>query len=180
MSAAVTPSQTIGPFFSGILDERLQTLTGVSTPGERLRLEGTVSDGEGRPVADAMSEIWQADAYGRYGQGGFGFGRAGTDEGGAFWFETVRPGRVPHPTGGLQAQHFSVTLFARGLLNHVCSRLYLEDDRDLETDPVLRQIPPERRATLLARRVAGEGRAVYRAAILLQGGPRSETVFFAL
>lgn len=186
----LTPSQTVGPFFhGGLLSAPLNVLATPQTPGERIRIEGRILDGDRAPVPDAMVEVWQADAAGRYrhpldagaaaaADGFTGFGRCGTDEAGAFWFETIRPGRVPAPGAGLQAPHLNVAVFARGLLDHLVTRLYFEDEAANATDPVLALVPPGRRGTLLARRVAADGRTVYRFDIILQG--EGETVFFEL
>jgi protocatechuate 3,4-dioxygenase, alpha subunit len=214
----LTPSQTVGPFFHyALLREGQHVLAGAESQGQRIRVEGQVFDGDGTPVPDAMIEIWQANAHGRYHHPAdqralpldpafTGFGRCGTDDSGRYWFETVKPGPVPFDTfdssgerGGepqqQQAPHILVTVFGRGLLNHLVTRLYFEDDPATQTDPVLQRVPPERRATLIARRVApvapqdgrrssaagaagaaGAVEAVYRLDIVLQG--EGETVFF--
>lgn len=186
MTAPLTPPQTIGPFFHGLLREEQQALAGPQTPGERIRIEGVVFDGNRDPVPDAAVEIWQADAEGRYrhpadrpaGEDGFtGFGRCGTDDGGRYWFETIRPGPVPGPDGH-QAPHINVAVFARGLLHHLCTRLYFEGDAANGADPVLSRIPEPRRATLIARRSDASGKTVYRFDVILQGD--GETVFFDL
>ena len=184
----ISPSQTVGPFFAfgltpadydfrGIFSNDL-TAEGVT--GERIRLDGTIVDGDGAPVADAMIEIWQADAQGRYPTGGDrantafkGFGRAETKEG-RFSFTTVKPGPVPGPKGSTQAPHLNVTIFARGLLTHLTTRIYFEGEPANAGDPILALVPENRRETLIAQRT-GEG--TYSIAIRLQGG--NETVFFA-
>src|SRR5207247_4907597 len=138
-----------------------------------------------------MVEIWQAKARGRYNQPAdqglaeldssfLGFGRSGTEEDGSYWFETVRPGPVPFDAERqrLQAPHICVTVFARGLLNHVVTRLYFEDEPTNTGDPVLQSVPNDRRATLVARRAPGTTAAVYRFDIVLQGA--GETAFFNL
>jgi protocatechuate 3,4-dioxygenase alpha subunit len=186
----LTPSQTVGPFFhGGLLREGLNVLTSPQTQGERIRIEGHVYDGDRAPVPDAVVEIWQANAAGRYhhpaDRGSIpldpaftGFGRCGTDEAGRFWFETVKPGRVPLQGAALQAPHICVAVFARGLLDHLATRLYFEDERANDDDPVLRRVPEDRRATLLARRLPVDGKVVYRFDVVLQGD--GETVFFEL
>ena len=203
----LTGSQTVGPFFSPALlreDARRNVLTKPETAGERIRIEGRVLDGDGVPVPDAMVEIWQANAHGRYNHPAdsgpapldpsfLGFGRSGTEDDGRYWFETVKPGAVPFsaPTRPAsreengerwQAPHICVTVFSRGLLNHVVTRLYFEDEASNAGDPVLARVPADRRATLLARRVAGResesAPAVYRFDIVLQGA--NETAFFNL
>jgi len=139
------------------------------------------------PIPDAMIEIWQANAHGRYNhpadQGPaaldpsfLGFGRSGTDEDGTYWFETVKPGRVPFDGKRLQAPHICVTIFARGLLNHLVTRVYFADDPANALDPVLASVPSDRRATLLAHREPNEGDGRYHFDIMLQGA--NETVFF--
>ncbi len=157
----LTSSQTVGPFFAPALlreDARRNVLTQPETAGERIRLEGRVLDGEGMPIPDALVEIWQANAHGRYhhptDQGPapldasfLGFGRSGTAEDGSYWFETIKPGSVPFEGARLQAPHICVTVFARGLLNHLVTRLYFEDEPSNSSDPVLQCVPAERRAT---------------------------------
>ncbi|HEY3079126.1 MAG TPA: protocatechuate 3,4-dioxygenase subunit alpha [Chloroflexota bacterium] len=187
----VTPSQTVGPFFEpALLRDRRAVLAGPGTEGERIRVEGRVLDGEGAPVPDALVEIWQANAHGRYHHPAdgrdlpldaafAGFGRAGTDDDGRFLFETVRPGPVPFDDAVAQAPHLCVTVFARGLLNHLSTRLYFADDPRTADDPVLQRVPPARRPTLLARRDDAGGSVVYRWDVVLQGDPETETVFFA-
>ncbi|MFN8058970.1 MAG: protocatechuate 3,4-dioxygenase subunit alpha [Vicinamibacterales bacterium] len=178
----LTPSQTVGPFFADALlrpGAVRATLVGADTPGERIRLAGRVVDGHGVGVPDAMVEIWQADADGRYAARPatfLGFGRVGTDEAGAYGFETIRPGRVTDAGAVAQAPHVSVAIFARGLLNHLYTRVYFADDPPTEDEPVWCHVPPSRRGTLLAARGGGEP-PVYTFDIVLQGA--DETVFFA-
>lgn len=189
-----TPAQTLGPFFrQGLVrtrsvfatealcgDERdvfHQYLANDSTPGERLRIEGVVYDGLQQPIPDAMVEIWQADAAGRYAHplaaqslpaagGGatpaavqglapfLGFGRAPTDDAGRYFFETIKPGVVPGPGGSVQAPHINLVLGARGMSRFAFTRIYFAADPELADDPVLGRVPVERRRTLLARRRA--------------------------
>lgn len=193
-----TPSQTVGPFFAygltpaqyGYPFKSLVTpsLAGDATEGERMRLIGRVLDGEGKPVNDAMVEIWQANAQGRYrdqppkGSGDnmidrdfTGFGRAGTgtDPEARFIFDTVKPGAP----GDGQAPHLNVILTMRGLLNHLYTRIYFDDEADANArDPVLARVPENRRNTLLARRTPSSGGVVYHIDICMQGP--NETVFF--
>ncbi len=183
-----TPSQTIGPFFhGGLLREGINVLVPPQTQGERIRIDGHVYDGNRASVSDAMVEIWQANPRGRYNSPAdhrpiphdsafIGFGRSGTDEAGYYWFETVKPGPVTFEGEVLQAPHIDVAVFARGLLDSLLTRLYFEDEDANHTDPVLRRVPENRRATLLARRLPGGRMAVYRFDIILQGD--DETVFF--
>lgn len=185
---ALTPSQTVGPFFhGGLLREGLNVLVTPEAAGERIRIEGVVYDGDRAPVSDAMVEIWQANARGRYRHPAdqrpipldpafVGFGRAGTDEAGYFWFETVKPGRVPFDRETDQASHINVAVSARGLLDHLYTRLYFADEPGNRTDPVLQRVPEDRRPTLLARRARIDGTVVYRFDIVLQG--EDETAFF--
>ena len=188
----LTSSQTVGPFFAPALlrsDTVRNVLTQPGTAGERIRIEGRVLDGDGLPVPDAMVEIWQANAHGRYNHSAdqgpayldpafLGFGRSGTAEDGSYWFETIKPGRVPFYHEQFQAPHICVTVFSRGLLNHLITRLYFEDEQTNAEDPILRCVPDERRSTLLARRETVEGTIVYRFDIVLQGA--GETAFFNL
>jgi protocatechuate 3,4-dioxygenase, alpha subunit len=190
---ALTPSQTVGPFFhDAMLREAMNVLAGPAATGDRIRIEGTVYDGDGAPVPDAIIELWQANSHGRYQHPSddrplpldpdfTGFGRAGTDQNGRFWFETVKPGAAPFDAATMQAPHISVTVFARGLLNHLTTRLYFAGDPANDTDPILQRVPADRRATLLARPTTTAGQTVYRFDIVLQGeGERAdgETVFF--
>ena len=145
-------------------------------------------DGDGQPVPDAMIEIWQANAYGRYNHQDdkqekpldpafMGWGRSGTDKTGLYWFETVKPGPVPGPDESVQAPHINVTVFARGMLVHAFTRIYFGDETVNETDPILSSIKNRaRRKTLIANREDKNGKAVYRFDIRLQG--ENETVFF--
>ena len=196
-----TPSQTIGPFFAysltpaqyGYPFKSLLTsdLALELTEGEHIRLIGQVLDGEGKPVNDALVEIWQANAHGfigrpvpghpadsggdnRYDPNFSGFGRCGTgtDPAARFVFDTIKPGMI----GNGQAPHLNVVLTMRGLLNHLFTRIYFNDEMAANAeDPVLAQVPTERRATLIAQcDPAAEG--VYHFDIHMQG-PK-ETVFF--
>ena len=140
--------------------------------GEPIEIIGRVLDGAGAIVPDALIEIWQADAEGRYDGAFAGFGRAPTDEAGVFHFRTIRPGLVPRPGNGLQAPHIAIGVLGRGLLKRLVTRLYFADAPQNASDPILDLVPPERRATLIAQR---DG-AVWRFDIVLSG-PR-ETVFF--
>ena len=189
-----TPSQTIGPFFAyGLTPEQYgyayspiagADLTAPAVEGERIRLEGRVLDGNGDPIGDAMIEIWQADAQGRYAHpadprgsntGFRGFGRCGTgtDPASRFIFQTVKPGSVD----GTQAPHINVILFMRGLLLHSFTRLYFDDEGQANAaDPVLRSVSDERRGTLIARREPAVAEPLYHFDIHMQGD--RETVFF--
>ena len=185
----LTGSQTVGPFFAPcLLREGMlrQVLASAQTAGDPIRLEGRVLDGDGLLVPDALVEIWQADASGHYTHSldnglenaGFnGFGRSDTG-GGGYWFETIKPGAVPFEGDRFQEPHLCVTIFARGLLNHLVTRLYFEDEAANAGDPVLLRVPEERRATLLARREIREGKTVYHLDFILQGP--GETAFFNL
>ena len=181
----LTPSQTIGPFFAYALTPRAyggkelatEQVAAEGVAGERIRIEGVVYDGDGVPVRDAMLETWQADAEGRFnaaGNAGFtGFGRAETSAEGAYFIETVRPGALPGANGAMQAPHLTVSVFARGLLIRLATRIYFDDESGNAGDPVLALVPEERLTTLIARRGAD---GVYRFDIRLQG--EGETVFF--
>jgi protocatechuate 3,4-dioxygenase, alpha subunit len=191
----ITPSQTVGPYFkygltpNGDYDWNDAFTGNLNTPdasGERIRVEGRVFDGEGQPVSDAMLEVWQADAQGRFADpqdkralpnAKFrGFGRCGTDANGAYVFDTIKPGSVPDPDGEPQAPHILLAVFARGMLRHFYTRIYFSDEAANAGDPVLALVPADRRATLIATREGGNGNAVYRLDLRLQGD--GETVFF--
>jgi protocatechuate 3,4-dioxygenase alpha subunit len=206
-----TPWQTVGPYFhyglpwKGGADLVGQSDIGarpdlfpeehyvlnLSSPkgevaGERIELTGVVYDAAGAVVPDAMIEIWQANAAGRYAsldddrtdlpldEGFIGFGRASTSKEGVYRFLTIRPGRVPGPGNQMQAPHIAVGVFGRGLIKRLVTRVYFEDEAANAEDPILELVPPERRHTLIATR---EGSA-WRLDIRLQG--EDETVFFDL
>jgi protocatechuate 3,4-dioxygenase alpha subunit len=192
--AGITPSATVGPFFLyGLIPSTVGGTDIVSndlvTPdvsGERIRLTGRVFDGDGAPVPDALIEIWQADAAGRYASpvdaralpnAAFkGFGRAATNEAGEYGFRTIRPGPVPGPNGQQQAPHILMNVFARGVLKQMVTRIYFSDEPANAADPVLALVPADRRATLIAVRQNEAGESGYRLDIHLQG--ERETVFF--
>lgn len=185
MSHGLTPSQTVGPFYWGTLVGTCRAeLAPPGVAGERIELALSLHDVAGAIVPDGLLEIWQANSHGRYNHpddrrnlpldAGFeGFGRASTDPEGVARFATVRPGRVPWPQGGLQAAHVNVSVFARGVLNRLATRLYFDGDPALAEDPVLELVEPARRSTLIAKR---DGNGVWHLPIHL-GGPQ-ETVFF--
>jgi protocatechuate 3,4-dioxygenase alpha subunit len=184
MSHIPTASQTVGPFFNFALttDASFGVLAREGAAGERIRLAFRVLDGNGAPIAgDSMIELWQADARGRYphpldphgtdADPHFaGFGRLETDANGECVFETVKPGCV-----GQQAPHINVTIFARGLLKHLHTRVYFDGDPANTSDAVLALTPEDRRATLIAKPAAGQPCTWFHE-IRLQGD--GETVFF--
>jgi protocatechuate 3,4-dioxygenase, alpha subunit len=190
----ITPSATVGPFFLfglipstyGGQDIITNNLVTPDVSGEKIRIEGRVLDGDGAPIPDAMLEIWQADAAGRYAHptdqralpnAAFkGFGRSQTDEAGRYSFDTIKPGAVPGPNGRMQAPHIAVNLFSRGVLKQMVTRIYFSDEEANASDPILGLVPEGRRATLTARREQQAGAAVYRFDFKLQGD--DETVFF--
>jgi len=181
----LTPSQTVGPFLSIALrwpDGPYVVPEG--TPGA-VWLRGRVLDGAGVAVTDALVETWQADPAGRFDhpddprgatapavEGFRGFGRSETLDG-EFAVLTLKPGRVPDGQGGLQAPHLDVSVFARGLLDRVVTRVCFADEAAANAqDAVLQSLPPASRDTLLAH-AAADG---YRFDVVLQG--EGETVFF--
>jgi protocatechuate 3,4-dioxygenase, alpha subunit len=186
MALQLTPSQTVGPYFAiGLTWDDGAFVVPEGTPGA-IRITGTVYDGEGEPIPDAMLESWQADPEGRYNhpddpRGGEasdfrGFARAPSNAEGTFTIHTVKPGPVPGPDGATQAPHLELSVFARGLLNRVVTRIYFADETESNAaDPILQSVPEERRGTLLAE-PAGDGS--YRFDVHLQG--EGETVFFAI
>jgi protocatechuate 3,4-dioxygenase, alpha subunit len=192
----LTGSQTVGPFFAiGLTYEhRPASLKNVlvqsQTTGQRIRIQGHVLDGERNPVADAMIEVWQANAHGRYNHPAdtrsdvpldpafTGFGRSETDDEGRYWFDTIKPGRVPGPDGQPQAPHIVVTVFARGMLNHAVTRLYFADEPSTVQDALLQRVAPERRGALVAQPHNHGGERAYQFDIVLQG--EGETPFFNL
>jgi protocatechuate 3,4-dioxygenase alpha subunit len=189
VTSGVTPFQTVGPYFAVALRTRTKSVQlGEGAAGTRIVIEGTVVDGQGAVMPDAVIEIWQADARGRYRHpedtrpqapdpAFNGYGWAHTRKDGGFTFETVKPGRVPGPVPGSdgreQAPHVLVSVMARGILNRYVTRLYFEDEPANATDPILALVPADRRQTLIASRA---GNDTYRFDIVMQG-PK-ETVFF--
>ena len=186
MSPEPTPSQTIGPFFhDAMFDEDRSELVPPDHP-QAIKIEGTIYDGAGDPVPDAMVEIWQANPAGRYDDPAddredvpfdaafSGFGRAHTVNGGRFSFTTVKPGPVPGPDSTMQAPHVMLSVFARGLLKRVVTRIYFPDEGEANAaDPILRSIEdPGLRDTLVARDRGGSLRFDVR----LQG--KDQTAFF--
>jgi len=178
-----TPAQTVGPFYGFALpyDGGAELVPGHHP--RAIRLHGTVFDGAGDPVPDAILEIWQADEAGalgsergslaRDGFGFTGFGRAAVDFGGHYTFTTVKPGPV---AGG--APYVLVTVFARGLIHHLFTRAYFPEHAGQNaTDAVLTAVPASRRSTLVcvAEETGRTGARSYRFDIRLQG--ENETVF---
>jgi protocatechuate 3,4-dioxygenase, alpha subunit len=192
MTTPPTSSQTVGPFFHlGMVYLERANFVAEGVAGERITIRGKVLDGDGQPVPDAVLEIWQSDSTGRYpselplGNSAsprfLGFGRIETDDHGEFRFTTIKPGRAPAPDGSLQAAHLVVTLFSRGLLKPLRTRLYFPDEAGNVDDVVLRQVPPARRSTLMATRAGKRGAQnvpenVFDWNIVMQGD--GETVFF--
>ena len=177
-----TPGQTVGPFFGLALPYPGDSgLVGDAHP-QAVRLHGTVYDGAGDGVPDALVELWQPDSAGRImraagslrrdGATGFtGFGRATTDADGHYVFTTVIPG-----SAGERPPFFAIIVFARGLLNRLFTRAYLPDG-DLDADPLLVTVDAARRATLVCIAESDSGQPGYRFDIHLQGP--NETVFLA-
>jgi protocatechuate 3,4-dioxygenase alpha subunit len=187
MSLQTTSSQTVGPYLHiGLTWLVTDNLVGPGVSGETVTIEGRITDGDGKPVNDALVEIWQANAHGKYAhpddpqdkplEPGFkGFGRVPTDDSGAFRFTTIKPGRVAAPGGGLQAPHINVTLFMRGMLKQLNTRIYFPADPANAEDAVLQSVPPARRETLIASPSSGRPGAL-EWNVVLQGA--GETVFF--
>lgn len=184
----LTPSQTVGPFLHiGLPWPDGPYVVPEGTSGA-IWITGTVYDGDGRPVPDALVETWQADPQGRFDHpddprgaepasvpGFRGFGRCETNGEGRYRVLTVKPGPLPSPDGGTEAPHLDITVLGRGMLDRVVTRLYFPDETDANSaDPVLTAVPDHRRSTLVA---ISEGDGL-RFDIRLQGD--GETVFFAL
>src|SRR5690242_7351156 len=162
-SPALTPSQTVGPYLSIGLLRGLAVAEVVPRADPRaIAIRGRLLDGAGAPVPDGMVETWQANAAGRYRHpaderadvpledGFLGFGRCGTDGDGAFAIVTVKPGRVPAADGTLQAPHLAVSVFARGVLKRLATRLYFPDEEQANAaDPLLARLSAAERATLV-------------------------------
>jgi protocatechuate 3,4-dioxygenase, alpha subunit len=155
-----TPGQTVGPFYGYALPYHGDNDLVPAQHPLAIRLHGTVRDGNGSPVPDALLEIWQADSQGRIPRGagslhrdGYtftGWGRAATDNTGHYSLTTLEPG----PSAEGAAPFVAMTVFARGLLNRLFTRIYLPDHDALAADRLLATLPADRRDTLLARRDA--------------------------
>jgi protocatechuate 3,4-dioxygenase alpha subunit len=199
MSLQATTSQTVGPYFQiGLSRFYIDDLTGPGIFGDVIEIVGRVFDGDGQPVPDGVIEIWQADAAGKYvhpeflqeseniqatdgqaeeqrrGQSAFrGFGRVSTQADGSFRFKTIKPGRVAAPDGTLQAPHIAVSVFARGLLRRLVTRIYFPDEESNVEDFALKLVEAGRRHTLIAKKLS-DGRLEWN--VVLQGA--EETIFF--
>jgi protocatechuate 3,4-dioxygenase alpha subunit len=196
-----TASQTAGPYvhigliphmagFDIFQNNFSNVLVNANTRGERVTIEGRVLDGTGTPVRDALIEIWQANAEGRYNhpadrqQKGLdpdfrGWGRTGAQfQTGIYTFDTVKPGPVQGRHTRVMAPHINVWIVSRGINIGLHTRLYFSDEAEANAkDPVLNLIEQEeRRNTLIAKRTTRDGKVVYLFDIVLQGD--NETVFF--
>jgi protocatechuate 3,4-dioxygenase alpha subunit len=196
-----TASQTAGPYVHiGLIPHQAgfdifqnnfgNVVAGAATKGERIVIEGRVFDGTGTPVRDALIEIWQANADGRYNHPADrqkkpldtdfrGWGRTGADfKTGVYTFETVKPGAVIGRHTRMMAPHINVWIVSRGINIGLHTRMYFSDEADANAaDPVLNLIEQEeRRQTLIAKRTSRDGKTVYLFDIVLQGD--NETVFF--
>ncbi len=186
MSLQATTWQTVGPYFRiGLEYLNTTDLAPAGTPGEPVTVEGQILDGNGKPISDALIEIWQANASGEYGgtvdnpvDGAAtvfsGFGRVPTDDEGRFSFSTIQPGPVAGPSGAMQSPHLAIRLTMRGLLRGLSTRMYFPAET-LNSDPILQLVPEQRRATLIATQKPGTP-ATLQWNIEMQG--ERETVFF--
>ena len=179
-----TTSQTVGPYFKIGLQWLYQNSAAERVTGEHVAIQGRVLDGDGAPVPDAILEIWQANIHGKYAhpddpqdkplEPGFtGFGRIPVDPSGTFQFVTIKPGPVPGPDDKVQAPHLVISVFMRGLLKRLVTRMYFPNDALNATDPILNLVVSARRSTLIAQ-ATGSGQLKWN--IVLQGS--NETVFF--
>ncbi len=191
MSQGITPSQTVGPFLAiGLPWPDGPSVVPPGAPGA-ITITGLVLDGAGAPVPDALVETWQADPDSRFDHpddprgavapaviGFRGFGRSATSTDGSYQIRTLRPGALPGPAGQTEAPHLDVSVFARGLLDRVVTRIYFPDEAEAnDADPVLASISDqERRATLIAIADPARPGTGFRFDIRLQGD--RETVFF--
>jgi protocatechuate 3,4-dioxygenase alpha subunit len=195
-----TASQTAGPYvhiglapgaagFEIFANQIGSDIAGPDAAGERIRVEGIVSDGAGAPVMDVLIEVWQTNAAGIYAhpedrrsgavEPGFrGWGRVISDfETGLWGFDTVKPGAVPGRSGKVMAPHLNLWIAARGINIGLNTRMYFADEAAANAeDPVLNLVEAvERRKTLIATRGERDGKPLYRFDIRLQGD--GETVF---
>jgi protocatechuate 3,4-dioxygenase alpha subunit len=180
-SLGLTPSQTVGPFFHYALPYDAGPLLVPEGTADAVRLSGTVLDGEAAPIPDALVEIWQADPGGTFPDkpGVYdeptafrGFGRCATDADGRYEFVTLKPAGVPTLDGTAQAPHIAMSVFARGMLCRVVTRVYFDDEAEANAgDPLMQDVPADRASTLVAARTDGG----YRFDVRIQGD--QETVF---
>jgi protocatechuate 3,4-dioxygenase, alpha subunit len=173
----LTPSQTAGPFLHLALPwADGPDVVPEGTPGA-IVIAGRVVDGEGSAVADALVETWQCDAQGRFDDPGFrGLGRCATDSDGRYRIRTVKPAALAGDDGHVEAPHLDVSIFARGLLDRVVTRIYFADEPAAnDADPTLSKVDEARRHTLIA---GPDGAGGYTFDVRLQGDLDSETVFF--
>ena len=187
MSLYATAQQTVGPYLHiGLTWLNTDRIAPAGVAGERFTIQGRLLDGDGMGVSDGMIEIWQANAQGKYAhpedkqkkplEPGFrGFGRIPTNSKGAFRFSTIKPGSIPGPDGKAQAPHLVVSVFMRGQLKHLATRIYFPGEPANARDPLLGLVLPARRGTLVAKKVAGR-KGVLEWNVILQG--KDETVFF--
>jgi protocatechuate 3,4-dioxygenase alpha subunit len=203
MTLQATTWQTVGPFFSiGMSRLYRDNLAGAGVSGERVEISGRILDGDNVAVPDGIVEIWQANSHGKYAHpedvqdkpldaGFIGYGRVPTDDDGRFRFTTIKPGRVPaahavlgsqapgseNPTAenALQAPHLAVSVFTRGLLRRLITRMYFPDEPSNAEDFALNLVEPSRRGTLIAKKIEGRPGAL-EWNVILQGP--NETVFF--
>ncbi len=186
----VTPSQTVGPYFSiGLTWEDGARVVPAGTAGA-FWIRGRVLDGNGDPIPDAVIETWQANPDGRFDHpddprgavdwGSFrGFGRSATDEQGNYQVYTVKPGPLPAPDGATEAPHIDVSVMCRGLLARLATRIYFPEETDANaSDPVLGSLPESADASTLIAVADPDGGGGYRFDIRVQGD--GETVFFAV
>jgi protocatechuate 3,4-dioxygenase, alpha subunit len=189
MSLQATTSQTVGPYFKiGLKWLNCDNLVGEGVSGERVTFQGRVFDGDGVIVPDAILEIWQANAHGKYNhpedtqdkplEPGFkGYGRVPVTAAGLFRIATIKPGPVPGLDGKEQAPHLVVSVFMRGVLRRLVTRIYFPDEPRNATDFILNLVEPARRPTLIAKKTAG-GPGTLEWNVVMQGP--DETVFFDL
>jgi len=178
-----TPSQTVGPFFARELLWKDGGIVLFPGRGGRITLTGCVFDGAGAPIYDALFETWQADSSGQFPSGHdgarpYGYGRVSTDTEGRYAIETIMPGSFKGPAGERYAPQISVSIFARGLLKALQTRVFLAPLDAIEDDPLVRAIgDPERVRTLIASRDPGDPK-LYRWDVRLRGA--GEAVFIEI
>jgi len=184
MRLLATASQTVGPYLHlGLTWNTTECIASSAIAGEHVTVQGRIVDGTGEPVVDALLEVWQANSFGKYAhpedvqdmplEPGFkGFGRIPTNDQGEFRFTTIKPGAVPG-RDGIQAPHLLISIFMRGLLKRLVTRMYFPDDDRNGRDEVLESIPNDRRTTIIAKKLSNR-ELLWN--VVLQGD--SETVFF--
>ncbi|WP_443946292.1 protocatechuate 3,4-dioxygenase subunit alpha [Pedobacter sp. AW1-32] len=171
----LTPQQTVGPYYSiGLAPLYKDQLFSEAKETKHIRISGKILDGKSSPIPDAVIEIWQADEAGNYLNTDEGFARISVNQNGQFSFTTIKPGAERNADSSKQAPHLNVTIFMRGALKSLKTRIYFEDEMELnQADRVLKEVSEQRKHTLIASLQSAKN---YQINLVIQG--ENETVFF--